>query len=410
MSAGFSKLNVRFLYLNPIANIGGAERVLLTALAGIQSEFPQARIGLITFADGPLQVRARELGIDAEIVPLPDGLSNLGDSQLRTSRALLALRGVLRLPAFALFLCRLRVAIGRFNPDLVHSNGIKSHLFARYAVCGHIPVVWHLHDYFSLRPVARWLLRRACRHVRAAIAISKSVASDARGVLPEMRIEVVPNAIDLSQFSPGAAEGAELDRRSGLPPCVTQIIRVGLVATYARWKGHVVVLDAAARLAAESPKLPIRWYIVGGPIYHTAAQFSERELQEGVQERGLADRIAFVPFSPDPAPIYRALDIVIHASTQPEPFGLTIAEAMACGRAVIVSAGGGATELFTDGVDAIGIEPGNAAQLAAAVRKLAEDPSLRARLGASARQTAEARFDANRYGERLGEVYRSIFT
>ena len=221
--------------------------------------------------------------------------------------------------------------------------------------------------------------------VRVAIAISNAVAVDARAVLPGVQIEVIPNAVDLDRFAPGCDEGADLDRRAGLPVAPLGTVRAGLVATYARWKGHLTLLDAAAKLVADAPSLPVRWYVVGGPIYHTAAQFSERELRSAVDSRGLAGRIGFIPFADDPAPIYRALDIVIHGSTQPEPFGLTVAEAMACGRAVVVSAAGGVSELFMDGVDALGIEPGNADQLASAVRRLIEKPQLRVSLGTAAR-------------------------
>jgi glycosyltransferase involved in cell wall biosynthesis len=81
---------------------------------------------------------------------------------------------------------------------------------------------------------------------------------------------------------------------------------------------------------------------------------------------------------------------------------------MGCGRAVVVSAAGGAAELFADGHDALGVAPGNAAGLAEAIGRLAGDAALRARLGAAARATAEARFDAARYGPRLVEVYRGV--
>ena len=70
----------------------------------------------------------------------------------------------------------------------------------------------------------------------------------------------------------------------------------------------------------------------------------------------------------------RALDVVVHASTQPEPFGLVIAEAMACGRAVITSAAGGAAEIIDAGVDAITHPPGDAASLSACMVRLARDP------------------------------------
>ena len=62
-----------------------------------------------------------------------------------------------------------------------------------------------------------------------------------------------------------------------------------------------------------------------------------------------------------PAAALRSLDVVVHASTQPEPFGLVIAEGMACGRAVIVSRAGGAVELVEEGVTALTHAPGDAA-------------------------------------------------
>ena len=291
---------MRLLFLNPIGNIGGAERVLLTAIAGVKHELPDASIRLLMLADGPLLAAARELGAEVEIVPLPTGLGELGDSQLRGSRAALALRSVARLPGLASFVRRLKTAIARFGPDLVHSNGIKTHLLGRFAIPARIPVVWHLHDFYGLRPAAGWLLRRARSRVRAAVAISNAVAADARAVLPGVRVEVVPNAVDLTRFSPGPGEGEALDYSAGLPVAPPGTVRVGLVATYARWKGHLAVLDAAAKLAKEAPALPVRWFIVGGPIYHTAAQFTEAELRVEAAAHGLTERVGFVPFSRRP--------------------------------------------------------------------------------------------------------------
>jgi glycosyltransferase involved in cell wall biosynthesis len=399
---------VRLLYLNPIGHIGGAERVLLTAIAGVRRELPSAEIRVIVLADGPLVAAVRALGAGVEVLPLPRGVGRLGDSHLAGGRALLALRSLLQLPALGRIACRLKAAVSRFRPDLVHSNGIKTHLLGRLAIPSGVPVVWHIHDFYSLRPFAGWLLRRARSRVRAALAISKAVAADARKVLPGTHVEHLSNAVDLAHFSPDSGCEAELDRSAGLPAVPEGIVRVGLVATYARWKGHLVLLDAAAQLARDAPTLPVRWYIIGGPIYHTSAQFSEAELRSAAEARGLVGRVGFVPFTPDPAPCYRALDVVVHASTQPEPFGLTVAEAMACGRAVVVSAAGGAAELFTENVDALGIEPGRADQLAAAVRRLVEDRALRERLGAGARQTAVERFDSLHYGTRLVALYRSV--
>jgi glycosyltransferase involved in cell wall biosynthesis len=232
------------------------------------------------------------------------------------------------------------------------------------------------------------------------------VAADAAMVLPGVPIKVVMNAVDLNRFSPGP--GHNLDLLAGLPPAPPGTVRIGLVATYARWKGHLTFLDAAQHLAKSAPTLPVRWYIVGGPIYQTSAQFSEIELRKAVTERGIQDRVGFIPFQTDPVGVYRSLDIVVHASTLPEPFGLTVVEAMACGRAVVVSAAGGAAELFTDGKDGLGVRPGDASGIAYSVNRLVVDSAYRVRLGIAARATAETRFDDAHYGRQLIDVYRSL--
>jgi glycosyltransferase involved in cell wall biosynthesis len=400
---------MRLLFLSPVGVVGGAERVLLTAVAGIRRAEPSAVLRVIVPHPGPLAAAAEQAGAEVDVVPMPAAISGIGDSALRSrgkwsGRVRLLAGSLLAVPAGLAYISRLRTAVRRFAPDVVHSNGIKTHLLARLTVPRRTPVVWHLHDFYSLRPLAARLLRRVRGRVAAGIAISRAVAADAAATLPGVPVEVIPNALDLARFSPGT--GDNLDELAGTDPAPPGAVRIGLVATYAKWKGHLVFLDAARRLAAEAPHLPIRWYVIGGPIYHTTAQFTGEELRAAAAERGVADRVRFVPFLPDPSGAYRALDVVVHASTLPEPFGLTVAEAMACGRAVVVSAAGGAAELFTDGRDGFGAPPGDAAALASAVGRLAEDPALREQLGANARATAAARFDDTRYGPQLLDLLR----
>jgi glycosyltransferase involved in cell wall biosynthesis len=104
----------------------------------------------------------------------------------------------------------------------------------------------------------------------------------------------------------------------------------------------------------------------------------------------------------------RALDVVVHASTQPEPFGLVIAEAMACGRAVITSATGGAAELVRPEQDAVTHAPGDANDLARAIARLAADAHLRRDLGAQARIAACERFHPDRMARELVDLYEQV--
>jgi glycosyltransferase involved in cell wall biosynthesis len=192
---------------------------------------------------------------------------------------------------------------------------------------------------------------------------------------------------------------------AGLPQAPPNTVRVGLVATLARWKGHATFLEAIGRLPAH---LPVRAYIVGDAVYQTeGSQYSLEELRQLARSLGVAERVGFTGFVHTPEATFRALHIVVHASTEPEPFGLVIAEAMACGRAVIVSNAGGAAEIVNPGVDALVHVPGDAGDLATQITTLAVNPDLRVRLGHAARATAERSFDRARMAAELVPVYRA---
>jgi glycosyltransferase involved in cell wall biosynthesis len=226
------------------------------------------------------------------------------------------------------------------------------------------------------------------------------------GPLPD-GLQVVPvhNAVDLERFSP-AGDRADLDALAGLPPAPAGTVRVGLVGTFARWKGHATFLAALARVPRH---MPLRAYIVGGALYQTqGSQFTADELRALAAKHGVSERVGLTGFVERPETALRALDIVVHASTEPEPFGLVIVEAMACARPVIVSHAGGAAEIVTPDVDALIHPPGDVEALAARIMSLASDADLRRRLGSAGRATAERSFARRRLAEQITPIYRSI--
>jgi glycogen synthase len=83
-------------------------------------------------------------------------------------------------------------------------------------------------------------------------------------------------------------------------------------------------------------------------------------------------------------------------------------EAMATARAVVMSLAGGAGEIVTPGVDALGHVPGDVNGLAARMTELAASPELRARLGRAVRLTAERSFDRGRLARDLVPIYQAV--
>jgi glycosyltransferase involved in cell wall biosynthesis len=402
---------MRIAYVSPVGVLGGAENCLLSVMASVKQARPQAQLHLVASSDGPLLQSASELGVSVHLVPMPQCMTELGDSVLHrregvAARARMALRLIAALPQTALYILKLRRALKAIAPDVVHSNGLKSHLLTAVAYGPRTRLFWHLHDFIGARPAMGRALRWASPRATGAIAISAAVARDAQHVLGGFPIAVVYNAIDVSHFTPGEGNGPRLDELAKLPTAAAGTLRIGLVATFARWKGHYLLLDAAAEFFRRWPTTPARFYVIGGPIYHTqGSQVSEHDLRRRADQLGLNSHVGFIGFQRDTRSIYRDLDIVVHTSTQPEPSGLTIVEAMACAKPVIVSQAGGAAELFTGGVDAIGVPPTDVKALAEAIHQLVSDADLRRRLSEQALQTAQARFGHERLGGEILDVY-----
>lgn len=398
---------MRVLFLNPLGGLGGAERSLLDLLVSLRtSDFP-VEPRLLLMADGELARRVRELGVEVEVCPMPAALARLGESKRnraeRGRRALeLAESACVTLP----YLARVRRAIRHARPDVVHTNGMKAHLTARLAV-PEMPTVVHVRDFASHRPLTRHLL---LVHRRRAIfaANSRAVEADLLGLEPRAATRVIYNAIDVDAFAPGAAEPRELAALAGLPPPAPGSLVIGMVATYAWWKGHRTFVAAAAKLR-ERARVSLRFYVVGGPIYGApGAQIEPAELRALIGQAGLADAMGLVPFQADIAQAYRGMDVVVQPSERPEPFGRVIVEAMASGKPVVVARAGGAVELFDEGETGLGFAPADPSDCARALLTLVEDPDLRERLGRNARTVARERFNRERLAANAFAVYRDL--
>jgi glycosyltransferase involved in cell wall biosynthesis len=386
------------------AALGGSEWVLLDFVTRA------ARFGVepvvVLPKSGPLEDACREGGVPVTVAPADDEFLEL------SQRAMLSPAGLARFAHGAWRWSRAiatelnRLASGpEGRPAILYSNGFKAHL-----ACATLPgyaKAWHLHEFPPARLGVVWrLLAGALPDV--AIANSASVARAWR-LAGFDEPTAVMNGVDLDRFTP-AARTYWIHDLLDLPHNVRLI---GMPAVFARWKGHLLVVEAFERAAAQ---LDAHLVLVGGPIYDTVVErgYAEelahrvrRSSQSGAAApMPLSDRIHFVRFQTEPWHLYPEFDLVVHFSTRPEPFGRVLVEAMACGVPVIAAAGGGPSEIVLDKVTGWLVEPGNVAQLADAMRAaLASDLGP---IGTAARAEAERRFSAERFASEVARVLRSI--
>lgn len=376
-------------------HLGGAERSLLEVLeAARASGLGTDLLVLVPKREGPLLEELARRELPYEVVELPRSLLSASRQRWAASITSALLSG----PAVAAYVGRVTKTLARRNTRVVHTTGIKMHVLG--AVAGRAAgarVLWHLRDILS--PGATHALLRGLEKAARPKVIANSRAT-ALSYGPSA--EVLYNGIDTELFKPQprAALKRELNCGDGLPV-------VGICGVLARWKGQFEFVEAASSLLASGTRA--HFVIIGDEIYDTRGERGLRaQLQDRIDATGFSAHIRITGFRGDMPRVYSALDVLVHASIRPEPFGRVLIEAMACGVPVLASRDGGVREIVTDEADGLLFEPGNTRELAQKIGRLLKEPELRERLGTAGRATVMRRFSFDRFKERLASTLRGL--
>jgi glycosyltransferase involved in cell wall biosynthesis len=340
---------MRVLHVDPERAWGGGEVQVLALARVLRDRGHEVR--LAAHPDGVLWSAARAAGLETVPLSIRNHVDVLAGARLR------------------------RLAR---QSDVVHFHTARAHALAPcLAGLAARRVVTRRMDYVPRGgPYARWLYNHT---VDSVIAISRGVetALVRGGVRPE-RIRVVPSAVDLERIAVGAGARAERRRAWGVADEDVLVVAVGALE---RRKGHDVLIEAVARLAAEPASPPLRCVLVG-------AGREGEALGALARRRGVS--VALAGFLADVGPALAAADVVVLAS-RAEGLGVAALEAMAAGRSVIGTRVGGLAEVIEDGHTGLLVPPEDPDALAHALATLRADPAARARLGAAGRAYVTAR-------------------
>lgn len=362
----------RILFLHHTAAIGGAELHLLS----VAREY-RATSAVVLFSDGPFRAELENAGVEVILIPTPWATAGvrLGAPQMTVRAA----ASVLRLSCRTARLAR--------NHQLIYANSPKALIVA--AAAGFLsrrPVLWFLHDlldpaHFNARAV-RQSVRIANRFSARVLANSSATAAAfIRSGGDRSLVEVVHYG-----FAPPPTVTIDrADARRGLP--VAGVPLIGVFGRLTFWKGQHVVLEALARLPG------VHALLVGDECED--ADYV-RGLRARIEELDLSDRVSFLGFRADVANLLAAVDVVVHASVAPEPFGRVIVEGMLAKRPVIAARAGGVPEIIDDGVSGVLVEPDDPTDLANEIAALLGDPARAAEIAETGRARARERFSVTR--------------
>jgi glycosyltransferase involved in cell wall biosynthesis len=379
---------LRVVFVDHVARLSGGEIALLRLLPTLAA---YVDVHVVLGEEGPLVGRLRSLGIDTEVMPLAPRLRDVRKETVRPARV--DLPALAHLPPYIFRLSRRFRAL---DADLVHTNSLKAALYGSAAArLAGVPAVWHVRD----RIAADYLPRSAVAFVRAASRIlPTAVIANSQATL-----DTLPRLLHSSVlYNPVVPDAVE--EPPSRPARRIDALTIGTVGRLAPWKGQEVFLDAFAQAFRGTS---VRGRIIGSALFGEDA-YAE-SLRERAEYLGISGQIEFRGFRDDVWQELSELDVLVHCSVQPEPFGQVVLEGMAAGVPVIATAAGGPAELMTDGVDGILTTPGDPAELAAVLRGLADDPDLRASLANAARWRSRE-FTPERTAAQLLSVYREIVT
>ena len=247
---------------------------------------------------------------------------------------------------------------GHLRIDVVHSNSLHSlYGWAAAAITGR-PHVWHAREIVVQSRAAMQLERFLARHFAVKVVCMSQAIADQ---FDPANVEVVYETVDPAEFRPELA--GRFRGGVGIPDNAPLVGAVGRIDT---WKGFDVLLDAFARAKGRRPDLHL--VVAGAPVTgkeQLAIDLATRATQ-------LAD-IHWLGPRTDTPELFADLDLFVLPSTEPEPYGIVVVEALTSGAPVVVTDAGGAPEIVARAAPGSGttVPPGDAGALADAIVRIA---------------------------------------
>jgi glycosyltransferase involved in cell wall biosynthesis len=283
--------------------------------------------------------------------------------------------------------------------DIVHAHMARDYSLAAYASRSQPrpKFVVTRHVLFSLNGIHRRTLARANRVIAVSNAVARQLSS--QRLVPDHKIALVPNGIDVDRF---IHAGENFDRKAlfrtwDVPE---DCLLVGSIGELRKLKRHDDLIKAAKIVAGQ---VPDAHFVIAG-VDTSPIGANRKELIELVKHLKLEDRVHFLGWLDDAEKLLCALDVFVSAS-ETESFGLSIAEAMASGTAVVATRTEGAQEVVEDQVTGVLVDIGDVEGLANAIVELLKDSALRQSMCERSQASAQRRFTLSRMVDDIEKVY-----
>ena len=309
----------------------------------------------------------------------------------------LARRGVNALKALSQFREQVRFLKER-RIGIVHLNNsiVRHHDWKLASLVAGVPCVSHERGL----PVYSGTSKRLGARMALLIAMSQWIADHmVKGGVSPHNIVVMYDGIDAAKLE-GPRPVAELRRTWEVSPDQPVI---GIVGNVRVWKGQDIVMRALIDIVEAFPDVVCFFVGASSTSSHDAVFMAD--LKRLAADHGLERNVRFTGYQKDTPAFVQMMDVVIHASRDPEPFGMVGLEAMAQRKPLVGSGAGGMTEIIVDGVTGYQFPPGDHQALAERVTRLLRDRALAAAMGERGYARLKEHFSLDQYMAQIHAAY-----
>lgn len=348
--------SVPVTFLAAKAGHGGSERYLEVLVSTLGPAWVDR---IFSLEDGPLVGRLRALGYDVTVIPAP-GRRGIAPGAMR-----------------------LRRALARQRPRVVHANGVKAALVAALATIGaRTPIVWSKHDFSWDGPLARAIGLRS----RQVVAVSSALTTTFHGRTAS-RVHIVPAGIPPPEVDREKAR----DRIVGLLRCAEDVPIVTLVGRLQASKGQLELLEVVPDVLEREPRA--RFCFVGED--HPFQPDYAKALRARCEVLGLGRSVTFAGYRDDAVWLIAGSDVIVlpsmpdHRGRGREGSPLVAIESLAVGTPVVGYAHGGIPDALGDAGRLV--DAGDRAGLRDAILEVLASDATRAEMVARGRERVARR-------------------
>jgi glycosyltransferase involved in cell wall biosynthesis len=182
-------------------------------------------------------------------------------------------------------------------------------------------------------------------------------------------------------------------------------VAVAMFGRIVEWKGQREFVQAMLNVMDRSPQ--VLGVIVGDEADDSEKQYFA-DIKQVITQSEHRNRFILTGYRRDVEAVYAAIDVFVHFSIEPEPFGMVVAEAMAAGKAVVAADDGGPKEMIVHGKDGLLVQTGDVDGLRGAIHQLVNDSKFRETLGRAATEKISSWLDVDMVAGRTAELYPSL--